>query len=94
MANHGVEALELLANLSREAVDMIFMDMEMPEMNGFDTTRAIRAEQKWADVPIIAMPAHAIKGDRERCLSAGMDGYVSKPISPQFLYQTILEVLQ
>ena len=94
IANHGVEALELLANLSREAVDMIFMDMEMPEMNGFDTTRAIRAEQKWADVPIIAMTAHAIKGDRERCLSAGMDGYVSKPISPQFLYQTILEVLQ
>ena len=93
IANHGLEALDVINRSESQDIDVIFMDMEMPELNGYETTKEIRQLKEWNNVPIIAMTAHAIKGDRERCLSAGMDGYVSKPISPKFLYQTVLELI-
>ena len=93
VANHGVEALELLDNQPRQAFDIVLMDMEMPEMDGLTTTHHIRQHSVWADIPIVAMTAHAIKGDRERCLSAGMNGYISKPVAPNVLYQSIIESL-
>jgi HPt (histidine-containing phosphotransfer) domain-containing protein len=67
------------------------MDVQMPEMDGFDATIAIRRHEQTTGehVPIIAMTAHAMKGDRERCLQAGMDGYVSKPIEAAELYRAI-----
>ena len=71
--------------------DVILMDVEMPEMDGFQATAAIREYEKDLDqgTPIIAMTAHAMKGDRERCLAAGMDAYVAKPIRPQALFDAI-----
>ncbi len=76
--------------LKRTAYDLILMDVQMPEMNGFEATQAIREmEGEKRHTPIIAMTAHAMKGDRERCLQAGMDDYVSKPIEPQELFETI-----
>ena len=76
-AENGRLALELL---ERQPFDLVFMDVQMPEMDGLEATAAIRANPRWAKLPIIAMTAYAMKGDRERCLAAGMDDYVSKPL--------------
>jgi signal transduction histidine kinase/DNA-binding response OmpR family regulator len=77
--------------LDKNAFDIILMDVQMPEMDGFETTAAIRAKEKLTGlhVPIIAMTAHALKGDQERCLGAGMDAYVSKPIRTEELFKII-----
>jgi CheY-like chemotaxis protein len=84
VAANGVEAL---AALKKESFDVVFMDVQMPEMDGMETTAAIREEEKGTGehVVVIALTAHAMKGDREQCLAAGMDGYLSKPIRPQEL---------
>jgi signal transduction histidine kinase/DNA-binding response OmpR family regulator len=88
----AVNGKEALGALERESFDLILMDVQMPEMGGFEATAAIRALQNGLSrIPIIAMTAHAMKGDREACLAAGMDGYVSKPISPKVLFETIAE---
>jgi len=84
----GREALEALENSSFDAV---LMDVQMPEMDGLEATMEIRKKEKTSGehIPIIAMTAYAMSGDRERCLGAGMDGYVSKPIQPEELFRTI-----
>ncbi|RMF88781.1 MAG: response regulator [Nitrospinota bacterium] len=86
---------EVLAALERESFDLILMDVQMPELNGIETTRIIRSREKGRGehVPVVAMTAHAMSGDRERCLAAGMDDYISKPIRIQELF-TIIEQLQ
>src|SRR5205085_2855919 len=75
--------------------DLVFMDIQMPEMDGLEATAVIRASQrtKGLHIPIIAMTAHAMAGDREQCLDAGMDGYISKPISSHELSKAIDDVL-
>ncbi|HYB19346.1 MAG TPA: response regulator, partial [Thermodesulfobacteriota bacterium] len=82
---------EVLSALERISYDLIFMDVQMPEMDGFEATAIIRRKERetGGHIPIIAMTAHAMKGDRERCLEAGMDDYVSKPIQPQSLIEVI-----
>ena len=84
-----------LAAWEREPFDLILMDVQMPEMDGFAATQAIRAKEKakGGHVPIIALTAHAMKGDRERCLAAGMDAYVSKPIRAAELFEAIGRLL-
>jgi CheY-like chemotaxis protein len=87
VAGNGIEAL---AALKARPYEIVLMDMQMPEMDGLKATRAIRTlPGPVAEVPIIAMTANALKGDRERCLAAGMNDYVSKPIERDALLQKI-----
>lgn len=92
VVDNGLQCLKHLTE--QDHYDAILMDMEMPEMDGISATRCIREYSQWQALPIIAMTAHALKGDRERFLAAGMNAYVSKPIDPEFLYQTLLETLK
>ena len=98
-AGHKVTAvgngLEALAALETGSFDVILMDVQMPELDGFAATAAIRAAERntGKHQPIIAMTAHALKGDRERCLEAGMDGYISKPITAPQLHAIIREAV-
>ncbi len=85
VANNGQEALEQL-EAATEPYDLILMDVQMPVLDGLETTRAIRADARWTRLPIIAMTAHAMTGDKERCLNAGMDVYLTKPLkAPQLI---------
>jgi two-component system sensor histidine kinase/response regulator len=93
LAFTGVEAL---AALDREAFDVVLMDLQMPEMSGLEATAEIRRKEKQTGrhQPIIAMTANAMRGDKEQCLAAGMDGYVSKPIRSDALFEAIRTVLE
>jgi CheY-like chemotaxis protein len=95
VAGNGREALAALYGPDSGGFDLILMDVQMPEMDGLEVTQTIRARERASGtrVPIIAMTAHAMKGDEERCLAAGMDGYVSKPIQVEALFSTIDRVL-
>jgi CheY-like chemotaxis protein/HPt (histidine-containing phosphotransfer) domain-containing protein len=92
VANNGLEVLRLLAE---DSYDVILMDVQMPEMDGLQAATAIRENERGTGrhVPIIAMTAYAMKGDRERCLDAGMDDYVSKPVHAKELAQVLARVM-
>jgi two-component system, sensor histidine kinase and response regulator len=92
VAGDGTQAL---AKLEKQKFDLVLMDIQMPEMDGMETTAAIRAKERktGGHLPIIAMTAHAMKGDRERCLAGGMDDYLSKPIRGRDLFEKIQKVL-
>ncbi len=85
-AEGGREALALLDDPASPAFDVVFMDLQMPEMDGFTTTKRIRANPKFAGLPIIAMTAHATQEERDRCLAAGMDDHIAKPIDVAALH--------
>jgi len=89
---NGREAVE---SVEKQTFDLILMDVQMPEMDGFEATAVIREREKRnsAHTPIIALTAHAMKGDQERCLAAGMDGYLTKPIRSQELDEVLEKYL-
>jgi len=86
LANDGREALSKLEN---GTFDLVLMDVQMPVLDGLEATRLIRQQPRWAGLPIVAMTAHAMNGDREKCLGAGMTGYISKPVHPSHLLEVI-----
>jgi two-component system, sensor histidine kinase and response regulator len=87
----AVNGAEVVDRYERDDFEAVLMDVQIPKMDGFEATRRIRDLEKdgGAHVPIIAMTAHALSGDRERCIAAGMDGYVSKPLTPETLLGTL-----
>jgi two-component system, sensor histidine kinase and response regulator len=93
VVNNGIEALEAI-NTAAEPFDLVLMDLEMPEMDGITATREIRATSAMPQIPIVALTAQAMRGDRERCLAAGMNAYLSKPINPELLYRTLADQLR
>jgi CheY-like chemotaxis protein len=92
-AHNGREALEMM---DKEKFDCVLMDVQMPVLDGFETTAAIRSKERnsGAHLPIIAMTAHAMPGDLDRCLAAGMDGYITKPIKTKDVLATLDRVLR
>jgi CheY-like chemotaxis protein len=87
VANNGQEAVEKYTK-APEAFDLIFMDVQMPQLDGMKATRAIR-EKGFDSIPIVAMTAHAMKGDREKCLEAGMDDYIPKPVKRELVFEML-----
>ena len=88
VANNGREALEQLLR-EPEAYDLVLMDLQMPEMGGYEATTKIRSDARFASLPIIAMTAHATMEEKQRCLSSGMNDHISKPIDPAVLFDTV-----
>jgi signal transduction histidine kinase/CheY-like chemotaxis protein len=91
LANDGQEALQKLEN--NGSFDLVLMDVQMPVLDGLEATRLIRKQPRWNSLPIVAMTAHAMNGDKERCLEAGMNGYISKPVHPSLLLSTVDEFI-
>ncbi len=91
IAANGLEALE---QLNSQHFDIVLMDVQMPEMDGLEASRQIRADKRFDALPVIAMTAHAMSGDRERSLAAGMNDHTTKPIDPPHLFDTIARWLK
>ena len=91
LVESGFEALNVL---DKEEVDLILMDMMMPEMDGFETIQKIRDNENISSIPIIAVTAQAMKGDREKCLEAGATEYVSKPINMKLLFESMAKLMK
>ncbi len=88
VADNGRDALD---RLTTESFDGVLMDMQMPVMDGIEATRAIRKQEKFRNLPVIAMTANAMAGDQERCLAAGMNAHVPKPIDPEYLFGVLAQ---
>jgi signal transduction histidine kinase/CheY-like chemotaxis protein len=88
IANDGQEALNKLA-AAEIPYDLVLMDIQMPVLDGLEATLRLRRDPRWEHLPVVAMTAHAMNGDRERCIQAGMNGYLSKPVQPAHLIATV-----
>ncbi len=92
-AASGEEALAITRNSDNGAPDLILMDIHLPGMDGLSVVRAMKADERTARVPILALTAHAMRGDKDRFLEAGCDGYISKPIDVKTFIQSIEKYL-
>ncbi|MCL2122667.1 MAG: response regulator, partial [Desulfovibrionaceae bacterium] len=90
IANNGQEAIDMI---SKQAYGAVLMDIQMPVLDGLTAVRYLRATGKYNDLPIIAMSAHAMAGDREKSLEHGMNEHITKPIDPDILYETLKKFL-
>jgi CheY-like chemotaxis protein len=90
VAGDGLKALE---TLEKRSYALVLMDVQMPVLDGLETTQRIRADERYKGLPIVAMTAHAMSGDRERCLEAGMNAYLAKPVDQRNLARVIDELL-
>ncbi|MDD2620111.1 MAG: response regulator [Syntrophomonadaceae bacterium] len=91
IANNGIEAINAVAG---QSFDLVLMDINMPELDGIETSRKIKSQSKYANLPIVAMTANAIAGDREKSLAAGMVDHITKPIDPSILTYTVLKWIE
>ena len=89
VANNGREAVEMLSSDPQPPFDVVLMDLQMPEMDGYQATAKLRSDPRFATLPIIAMTAHATIEERQRCLAAGMNDHIAKPIDPGNLFETV-----
>jgi signal transduction histidine kinase/CheY-like chemotaxis protein len=89
IANNGREAVEILSTNPQPPFDAVLMDLQMPEMDGYQATAKLRSDARFATLPIIAMTAHATMEERQRCLAAGMNDHIGKPIDPGNLFATV-----
>jgi PAS domain S-box-containing protein len=95
VANHGGEAVKILTDGDQPLTfDVVFMDLQMPEVDGFTATKLLRKDPRLQKIPIIAMTAHALVEERQRCLDAGMNDHLSKPIDPDSLFSTLMRWAQ
>lgn len=90
IANNGRECIDIL---EKENFDLVLMDIQMPEMDGLEATRILRNQKKITHLPIIAMTAHAMTGDRQKSLDAGMNDHINKPVTPEKLYKILLSFI-
>ncbi len=90
-ASDGEQAV---AEVEKSVPDLILMDMLLPKMNGYEATRRIKARPESKDVPIVALTAYSMKGDREKILESGCDGYISKPIDPETFVSEMEEYIR
>lgn len=91
MATNGLEGIEAA---EKQQVDLIIMDIKMPKMDGYETTRRIRRLKKYKSIPIIALTSYAITEDKEKAIKAGCTGYMSKPITPEIFISEIKKFLE
>ncbi|HDO30578.1 MAG TPA: response regulator [Desulfobacteraceae bacterium] len=85
----AVDGEDALEKVTTERPDLILMDISLPKIDGYEVTRRLKSDQNFAAIPIIALTAHAMKGDREKALAAGCEGYITKPINVHDLYDRI-----
>ena len=90
IANNGLEGIQMLG---RKKYDVVLMDIQMPVMDGYQATKHIR-EVLGSDIPIIALTAHSLTGEQDKCLDLGMDGYISKPFKPLALLEKIQSIIK
>ncbi|MEO8937811.1 MAG: response regulator [Burkholderiaceae bacterium] len=91
VANNGKEAIDLITAHPLNHYSVVLMDLQMPVMDGYEATRLLRLDRRYVDLPIVAVSAHAMSDERERCQVLGMNGHISKPIDPELLYATLAE---